>query len=224
MIEKFDLTQKRLGTFLSILNNIRDYLAQEDVQELGLEKVQKEFNDALKEFVSVFRSSARGSKHTKYIVQASEARVNALTGLIKHAALFETFPEQVKASVGEDLTRIFKKYGKTPYTSPTTELTGLIIGLLEELGTPENKRKIEAIGATAWVDALKMENDNFITHIQQRIIEDNALGIGATKLARGYAYEMFRKLVKTINALAFLHGEEKYRPLVEKIRKEIEME
>lgn len=222
MIKKFDLNQAKNSVFLSILTNIKGYLREENAGELHIAQVKSEFEVDVEHFTSVFKNSERGSKHTKTLVSIGKERDIALVGLIKHINLFTKFPEVEKKEAGIALQLIIKKYGKTPHRLPNAEKTGVIIGLLKELEEVELKQKISLIGATAWVNELKNKNEAFTTLEKERIAENASIEVGATKIAKAKAYETFKKLVKSINALSFVHGEEKYKCLANKINEELE--
>ncbi|MDO5104440.1 DUF6261 family protein [Capnocytophaga sp.] len=221
MIEKFDISQVRNGIFLSVVTNVRDYVAQENVTDLGLEAISSEFAQSVATFTEVFKAAERGSKHTKDVARLDRERDGALVGLIKHANLFAKFPEKDKAEAGEALARIFKKYGKSPQTKPFAEETGIIIALLAELETPESKAQLDRIGATPWVEVLTRANNEFVSLSKEKTYEVANTEAGATKTARSKTYEVFKKLVKTINALAFLNGEDKYKRLIDNINQEL---
>lgn len=222
MIKKFDLNQAKNSVFLSILTNIKGYLREENAEELHIVQVKSEFEADVEHFTSVFKNSERGSKYTKTLVSIGKERDIALVGLIKHINLFTKFPEVEKKEAGISLQLIIKKYGKTPHRLPNTEKTGVIIGLLKELEEVELKQKISLIGATAWVNELKNKNEAFTILEKERIAENASIEVGATKTAKTKAYETFKKLVKSINALSFVHGEEKYKRLANKINEELE--
>lgn len=221
MINKIDLSQLRIGTFLTTLTNIKDYIAQENVQDLGLTAIQGEFTEAIEELTALFKSTERGSKHTQRLTELDNERDKALVGLIKHINLFASFPETDKAAAANDLSRILKKYGKSPQLRPFAEETGLIIGLLAELSATEIKQKIALIGATPWVEVLTRANGEFAELSKERVYETAGTEVGATKSARNKAYEVFKKLVKTINSLAFINGEAKYKKLADNINQEL---
>lgn len=221
MITKVDLNAIRMGSFLTIMNNVRDYLAKENVQELGLEAIKNEFSASVDSLTELFKSHERGSKHTEKLTQLDNQRDRALVGFIKHVELFAKFPEEDKAIAASDLARIVKKYGKSPQLKPFNEETGIIIGLLAELSDAESKAKIALIGATPWISVLTTANAEFAELSKERVYESAGVEVGATKTARSKTYEVFKKLVKTINSLAFLNGEDKYKRLADNINKEL---
>lgn len=217
MIKIKDTSRFRSGAFLSAMNDIKDFVAQEDAADLGITAIKEQFSEAVERFTNHFKNYKRGSEHTETIALMDFERDETLIGFSKHITLYKKFPEADKAQAAKDLYTIIKKYGKAPHKKPLEEETGVIIALLKELSAPDITQKIALIGATPWITALQKSNTKLSEISQQRTSKSATIEAGTTKAIRMETYEVFKKLVHTINSLAFINDEDKYKRLIDRI-------
>lgn len=221
MIQKTDLNRTRLFDFVGKMKNIQSHLAQEDVATLGLETIQGEFVQKLTELEKAVKPISK-NEHTATLSELDDARGLMLRGMIKFFEAYKNFPNEAKEKAGMKLVLIAKKYGKVPDKRKFNEETAIVESLLQDLALPENEALVKQIGAAEWVKALKEKNDEFSRVFNLRTNEYAGTEPGSSKMARKEMYDVFKKLVQTINALAFLQGTEKYERLIKNINQELE--
>lgn len=206
--------------FFQNMANIKAFLEQEDLEALKLKAVSDEFTaafNALDTALKPFRKSGL----TEGIAELDRRRDMALVGFAAHCRLFATFPDADKAAAAARLLLTLDKYGKAPQDKPAREETAIIYNLLQDLDEAPATADIGLIGATQWVTDLRTANTAYEKSYNDRTQHDAAVITGATKEARVAMYEVFRKLVQTINALAFLGGAEPYARLIDNINMEV---
>lgn len=98
--------------------------------------------------------------------------------------------------------------------------TGMMTNFLEDL---ENKFKddVATLGLTAFVTNMKTANEQVRTLMKQRDDEYSAKMVGAMKAARSVSDEAYRLVVKKINALALIEGEDDYARLIDEMNAQI---
>lgn len=220
MIKRFDLSRVRLMEFFQVMTNIKAFLEKENLKTLGLEKAKKSFDEKYTAFDEALKPLKK-SELTAKIHELDSQRDEALVGLSAHARAFTTFPDVAKSTAAKQIIAHIEKYGKNLQSKPLQEETGIIINLLQDLATAEMNQALTTIGATEWVTKMRTANESFAQMHNDRTEANGAVEVGKSKQTRQALQEAFKQVVKTINALSFVNGEEPYRNLANAINEEM---
>jgi hypothetical protein len=132
------------------------------------------------------------------------------------------------ASIAKTVSDIIKKYGN-PTALGYVEENGVIQNLIQELKVYDNPpsgdrpeiesseivhNRLTAIGIKGWVDHLESLNNEFITAFSNRNAAQAAIQTGASKATREVTDKAYRDIVRRINALIEVNGEEDYAEMV----------
>lgn len=220
MIKKFDLSRVRLMEFFQVMTNIKVFLEKENLKTLGLEKAKKVFDEKYTAFDEALKPLKK-SDLTAKIHELDSQRDEALVGLSAHARAFTNFPDPAKSSVAKKILAHIEKYGKNLQNKPLQEETGIIINLLQDLSVSEMTQALTTIGATEWITKMQTANEALAQMHNDRTEANGAVEVGKSKQTRQELQEAFKQIVKTINALSFVNGEEPYRNIANAINEEM---
>lgn len=142
---------------------------------------------------------------------------SGLAGTIKSA--INHFDAEVKAAAGR-LELLFGTYGNVAI-KPYDQETAAIIKLVEELEDPY-AADVAKLGLAPWVAELKSKNIAFDNLKNTRYSENAAKPQQNLKEARLETDKAYRAIVKRINALIEVNGEEAYADFVNEVNQRIE--
>ena len=220
MITKSNLKNIRIMAFVQVMNNVKSFLAKENLETLNLMALATVFNaqlSALEEAIKPLRKN----ENTAKIKQLDHKRDTLLMGFIKYCRLFQTFPEEASSQAAKKLIIIIEKYGKNPQKQGLREETAIIRNLLADLEVIDLAQAVTTIGATKWLEHLKTTNAELEKLHTERTEEQSAIEVGKTKAEREKMQEAFDQLVIAINGLSLINGKEKYQNLINAINLEI---
>lgn len=220
MISKFNLHRVRLMEFVQVMKNIKGFLEKEDLHNMGLSQVKSDFDlkyTALEEAIKPLLKNENTEK-----IQELDAKRDALwVGFLAYIRGWLAFPEEDKAQAANKLLLIAENYGKNIQQKPFQEETAIINSVLQDLAKPENSPLITLIGAEIWVQGLSQANQAFEQLHNDRTEEQGTLLVGKTREARKEMNEVYTKLIKTLNAFAYINGEALYQNLANTLNEEI---
>ena len=104
---------------------------------------------------------------------------------------------------------------------PQREETAVLTNIVSELRSPENAVALQKSGLSIWVDKLADANLAFDELYAHRTEKESEFITGLTRTERANTQAAFEKLVRAIEANAYLKGEAQYKPLAEKINTEV---
>lgn len=220
MISRSNLKVLRIMDFFQVMNLVKDYLSTEDKEALKLEKPVKAFEEAFSALDEALKQS-KTILATKELAKADELRSKTLTSLIQMLRALSHSPQQEQAKKAEKLLAEVEKYGKNLANLPLREESAVIINLLQDFEEAENKQAIQSLHLTEWITLLSQQNTAFDELYKERSETQSIIQVGKTKESRMALQQAFNILVKTINANAFLNGEEPYQTLAGKINQEV---
>ncbi|MRM83920.1 DUF6261 family protein [Riemerella anatipestifer] len=220
MIKELSLSKVRLMAFYQVMSNIKSLLEQENLQTLQLQALKTEFDEKLSALDEALKPLAK-SNFTEELQKEDETRDTLLVGLQMHCRAFLNFPNEAKSKAAKSLLLVIEKYGKNLPNKPLQEETGIITNLLDDFAQSPHKEALQTIGATEWTTALVASNQKFATLYNSRNQERGAIEIGKSKQTRQAMQEVFSRLIKTINALALIHGETPYTNLANNLNETI---
>ncbi|GIZ16167.1 DUF6261 family protein [Capnocytophaga catalasegens] len=220
MIQVFDLKEIRLMEFFQVMQNVKSFLEQHDMSNLGLTEAKITFDQKLLALEQTIKPLQK-SPHTQSIQDLDAKRDALLVGFLAHCRAFTTFPEQEKSKAAQKLLATIEKYGKNIHNKPLQEETAIIYNLLKDFEETSHQQAITAIGAEKWIQDLTKVNQEFAQLHNTRTQEQGEIVVGATKQARKELNEAFKHVVKSINALAYINGKDKYQSLANSLNEEI---
>lgn len=206
--------------FSQVMKNIKSFLEKSDLKKLQLEEIKKEFDEKLLVLEEALKPLEK-SDITKRLKELDSQRGVLLVGYFGHCRAFVHFPENDKALAAQKLVAISDKYGKNIHNKPLQEETGIINSLLQDLSVVDNMKAVYLIGAEKWIENLGKVNKEFEQLHNKRTEEQGSKVVGQTKDARTIMNDIYIKLIKSINALSYINGEEKYKSLAKILMEEI---
>ena len=119
------------------------------------------------------------------------------------------------------LLLITDKYGAGVARLPQRQETGVIKNIIAELRMSKNIMLLQNTGLAMWLDKLEQANNEFDNLYVNRNEKEAEFISGLTRTERANMQAAFEKLVRAIEANAYLRGEDAYKPLAEKINTEV---
>ena len=159
------------------------------------------------------------SELTKAISQNDTLRDGSYTGYKRVVKGFLSLPEGNVRTAAERLWEHLKSYNISS-KDQLDKQTGLMTSFIDEL---ENKysEDVNALGLSTIVAAMKEANDKVCSLMLQRDSEQSKKVTGATKAARFVTDEAYRMLIKKVNALALIEGDEPYLEFINAMNTQI---
>ncbi len=220
LIKSTHLDKARLLDFYQVMSLTAGFLAKEPLAELKLTAVANKFNAIFVAFDASIKQ-AQKTGYTDRIIAADDQRDNIVTGLLGTLRSMLRFPDAEVADAASKLTVIADKYGAGIARLPQREETAAIINMLQDFRTPEHAPLIEKAGLRSWIDKLDEANRAFDNLYAQRTEKEAEFVTGLTRSQRTAMQAAFNELAQAIEAYAYIHGAEPYKPLAEKINTEV---
>ena len=156
---------------------------------------------------------------TDDIAKADSDRDALYAGYKKAVEGFLAMPIADMAQAAKVLAQHIKDY-KINTADQLDKETGLVVNFISDL---EDKfsAQVTTLGLTAFVINLKEVNEHVRTLTLQRTNERMGLEVGALKNARNATDNVYRALVKMVNALALVYGEKDYTSFIDYVNTEI---
>lgn len=156
---------------------------------------------------------------TDEIAKADSDRDALYAGYKKAVEGFLAMPIADMAQAAKILSQHIKDY-KINTADQLDKETGLLVNFISDL---EDKyaAQVAKLGLTAFVTNLKEANERVRTLTLQRTNEKIGITVGALKTARTASDDIYRALVKMVNALALVFGEKDYTPFIDYVNTEI---
>lgn len=220
MITKSNLKNIRIMAFVQVMNNVKSFLAKENLETLNLTGLATAFNKQL-EVLEATLKPLRKSQNTSKIKELDYKRDILLMGFVKHCRLFQTFPEEAPSQAAKKLVIVIEKYGKNPQKQGLREETAIIRNLLADLQATDLAQAVTTIGADKWLQYLKTTNEELEKLHTERTEEQSTIEVGKTKAERQKMQEAFEQLITAINGLSLINDKEKYQSLISAINLEI---
>lgn len=221
MISRSTLHTTLMLDFYQVMVNVDAHVRQEDIEALKLTDVMtNDFEPALKIFDEVMKPIYKSGLTTD-IIFWDEERDRMIVGARKHLKATMLNPDKEVAAAAETLLEVMDNYGKSIQRKPMREETGIITNLLQDYAKPEYLPLVEKSGVKPYTTKMGEYNSKVEEVYNSRTRIQAAIEVGVAKEARQNMQKAFSKLVKTINANAFLNGEEPYQRLMDNINQEV---
>ncbi len=221
MIKRSDLNNVGILDFYQVMTNVDSHIGQENIETLQLtDVVNNDFKPSLKKLDDVL-IPIRDKELSKQITDWDSKRDKNITGIRQFLKGTALNPDAKIAEGSNKLLNILKSYGKNIQSKPMRQETGIISNLIQDFEKPEYAEIINLTGVGNYISALKENNSKLEAIYNDRTRMEAAIEVGAAKDARIEMQKAFTKVVKTINANAFLKGEDAYKQLADNINREV---
>ena len=221
MIKRADLRDTLMLDFYQIMANVNAHLQEEDLDALKLNAtVTGDFAPAFIKMDEALKPLYK-SGLTQQILYWDAERDRMVVGLRAHLKATTRNPDSQVAADAAKLLEVMDNYGKNIKRKPMREETGIVTNLLQDYAKPEYAPMVQRTGATPFTTKLGNDNTELEKVYNDRTRIQAAIEVGAAKEAREALQKAFSKLVKTINAYAFLEGKEPYQRLAANINQEV---
>lgn len=200
---------------------VSNILQRADADTAVKEKAAKQLN-AFREAVAQEDADLKLSQKsllTDEIALADDERDALYSGYRKSVLGFLNFPVAEYAQAAKVLDQHMKDY-KINTKMQLDRETGLLINFIADL-EEKYTAEVEKLTLKPFVTALKAANEKVRSLTADRTDERTKLTVGALKASRKASDEAYRMLVKMVNALALVEGEEAYAAFIEYVNTEI---
>jgi hypothetical protein len=217
-IVKINLPRMNNGAHFTFVSNI-----------LARAEADKAVNGKAKELVSKLKAAvdnedsamnvSRKSFFTDAITQANNKRDSLYKAYRRVVTAFLCMPVADMAEAARVLSQHIKDY-RISLRDQLDKKTGLMVNFIDDL---ENRHsaQVEKLGLTVFVTQMKEANEQVRTSTLQRTHERMGKTVGAMKKARAAADDAYRTLMKMVNALALIYGENDYSSFIDYVNAEI---
>ncbi|PID87803.1 MAG: hypothetical protein CSB06_03310 [Bacteroidia bacterium] len=221
LIKSTNLRSARLMDFFQVMSDIRSFLGEEEVEQLGLLAYVHDFEASL---FSLDKALLQAQKtgYTKKIAETDSLRNSVFTGFIGSVRSMKYFPDKGIADAAGRILNAIKKYGSGIQRLPQREETATLFNLLQDLREESLHADLKKTGLNIWVGRLESANRNFDELYMARTRKESEFIVGLTRSERDKMQNAFDRLCKAIDSLAFLQDEADYKRLADKINMEVE--
>lgn len=192
----------RNAEHFQFMTDLRNQIVAATPATLNLEEVFPRFEAAYNALDSALRVDA-GSVKTEQLVAADFRRDNTWSALNTAVKAMLLSPVQEQVDAAKAVERVFDLYGNVRKLSYNEE-TALVANLVADLEKPENAAHCATMGITPWVAALKTQNSDFQTLLNERNKEYANKESGDVKAARVVIDPVYYEIVTRLNALVTL--------------------
>jgi len=220
LVKSTNLANARFMDFYQVMSLVLGFLSKEDVNMLNVALEANDFRTVFEIFEKAVKQ-ARKTGITDPLILGDDKRDNVyigFTGSLQHAT---RFPDEIVAQSAAKLLLITDKYGAGVARLPQRQETGVIKNIIAELRMSKNIMLLQNTGLAMWLDKLEQANNEFDNLYVNRNEKEAEFISGLTRTERANMQAAFEKLVRAIEANAYLRGEDAYKPLAEKINTEV---
>ncbi len=220
MKEIYDINIQRMnnGAHFTFVSNI---LARAEA-DIAVKAKAADQVDNLKAAVAAEDEALKVSQKsllTDDIAKADNDRDALYAGYKKAVEAFLAMPIADMAQAAKVLSQHIKDY-KINTAAQLDKETGLLVNFIADL---EDKYadQVAKLGLTAFVTNMKEANERVRTLTLQRTNEKMGITVGALKTARTATDDAYRALVKMVNALSLVFGENDYAAFIDYVNTEV---
>jgi Trp operon repressor len=220
LVKSTNLANARFMDFYQVMSLVIGFLSKEDLIMLNVAQEANDFRTVFDLFEKAIKQ-AQKTGITDALILADDERDNVYTGFTGSLRSMTRFPDAIIAQSATKLLLITDKYGEGVARLPQREETGVLKNIIAELRTNENTILLQNTGLFIWLDKLEQANNQFDTLYVNRTEKESEFISGLTRTERANMQTAFEKLVRAIEANAYLKGEAAYKSLAEKINTEV---
>jgi len=220
LVKSINLGKARFMDFYQVMSLVISFLSKEDLVALNLAQEAGAFKTVF-DILEKALKQAQKTGITDDIIAADDERDSVYTGFTGSLRSMTRFPDAEIAQSAAKLLLITDKYGNDVARLPQREETGVLKNIVAELRSSENAPLLQKAMQTMWVDKLELSNNKFDNLYVNRNEKESEFISGLTRTERANTQSAFEKLVRAIEANAYLKGEAAYKALADKINTEI---
>jgi ribosomal protein L30/L7E len=158
----------------------------------------------------------QGSSNTLLIVNADDKRDRTHRGFELQVESYSYHWNTEMVEAARRIGRIVSQYGNLRMLAYNEE-SSAIGNLVQELRAEPYSTDLETLALTTWVDQLATDNENFKSVFNDRANEAAARASGNVRAARAEVDPAYNEMVKRVNALVVVNGEEAYAEFIDKV-------
>ena len=220
LVKSTNLANARFMDFYQVMSLVLGFLSKEDLNMLNVAQEANDFRTVFEIFEKAIKQ-AQKTGITDALILADDERDNVYTGFTGSLRSLTRFPDGGIAQSATKLLLITDKYGAGVARLPQRQETGVIKNIIAELRMSKNIMLLQNTGLAMWLDKLEQANNEFDNLYVNRNEKEAEFISGLTRAERANMQAAFEKLVRAIEANAYLRGEDAYKPLAEKINTEV---
>ncbi|MBS3772166.1 MAG: hypothetical protein KGY69_18075 [Bacteroidales bacterium] len=223
MIANIHYQKLRIGEFIQFLDNSISICKNNDPVALEIDTTLNPLEESLGNIEAVFNKE-RGSKLTEDIIVLNKRRDNAIKLLTLHAKGYSRYCfEEAKRQAAEKIYKAITKYGHSIYRlNYQAETSTLSILVNELLSDPGLARAVNTLDLQPAVNELETANELFNDKYLSRVIDMADMAAESASAQRKTAMKHYRRLIKLIEALAVVSGQDRYQSLINELNELIE--
>jgi len=217
-IQKFDLHSQRNAGHYTFLTDFNDFVIRYTPQALGIVDIYADFLRRYQDEIEAFKAITK-SATTDEIADADRERDITLRSTNDFARTGLKHYDATVRKAAKIVDVIFYQYGNL-VPLPYDEETGSIENLIKDLRT-KTVEEIDIMGLVPWINELERQNIRFKTLEATRNTEEANRTELRMKQVRVEIDDVYRKIVKRINALIEINGEAAYTGFVKEMNARI---
>lgn len=218
-INQVDFTRFRNNEHGQFHTVIRNEIAAETPQKLGIIKFHQSYIDALAVQLTAIEVEM-GSQHTKTIEDSDLYRDQLYRSFVLHIESCVMDFEPAVQQAANRINRIVDQVGdmrKQPYNQESESLTSLINQLVNNY-----EADIAVCNATLKLNKLSEANTSFVSDFGTRSTEVSTRISGDVRAARVLVDDIFKNICNVINAMVLLNGDADYSTFIDKVNYQID--
>ncbi len=212
-----------VSEFIQFLKNLTSICRNNHPAALSIDTALIPLEENINKLDALFKKE-QGSHLTKEIVALDKRRDNAIKLLTLHAKGYSRYCfEEAKRQAAEKIYKAITKYGHSIYRlNYQAETSTLSILVNELLSDPGLARAVNTLDIQPVVNELKTANDFFNDMYLSRVINMADMAAESASAQRKTAMKHYRRLIKLIEALAVVSGQDRYQSLINELNELIE--
>lgn len=216
------IPQYRIKEFTQFIRNTLLIVNQHNPAELKVKAQYQELSEICQQLERAYQLTDN-SQLSQQLTTLDERRDRAIICLRTLSEGYTRHHKKAQRDAGEQLLECIDTYGSRLYALNYSAETATLKQLLSELQTrPEYQQAVETLQITDVVNEMKQANQAFEKLFVQRLEESiQSVRISNRELMRG-ATEVYRQLLKHLEAHAILTPSDKYALLVDHLNENIE--
>lgn len=214
-IKTMPLGKMRNNEYAQFMSEVNKLVLEETVEKLHIENKYEPFKTAIDQLLGVGKPT-KGSNKTVLVSEADATRDKTDGGLLRYVESFLFHWDNNTVAAATRLMDVINKYGnlrKLSYNEETNGITNKVEELKSETFAPD----VALINATLWVNKLEEHNQNFISIFNERANQESARSIGSMRESRMACDTAYDELVKLVNALIMVNGDDNYKTFADKM-------
>lgn len=211
-ISKINLKRMNNGAHFAFMKNILTRAEADKKISEKLAPIIAELKAAVEKEDDNLKISQK-SQFTDAIAKADIDRGSFYNGYKRGVRMYLDFPDEAVAMAAKVLNQHLKDYSINPKMQLDRE-TGLLMNFLSDL-EGRYTAEVELLSLKRLVTCMKEANDRVNRLMIQRTEEKMGIIVGIMKASRKVSDNVYNRLVKKVNALALIEGEEDYTDFID---------